>query len=195
MGITYSTDSNQNELTIDKITDALNDGLLLPKPTQNDFRLSAINNINTYLETKVVFFSKPNLSGNMYTIDNGNYTSEKFVKYISPDNVFSMTVPPQTFVKLYCGDMYDDGGKGFYHITNVTNEVAEIPSLPRNIQGNVRSVSIGTQFHEDSYITRIDLSPSPSNEYFNEFEETNNFNFLLILILLILVIVYYKLKY
>lgn len=100
-------------------------------------------------QPKVKFYSKDNFQGNVYEVAYGNYTSNMFTPKISPDNVFSMTIPPATFVKLYCGDMYDYGGKGFIHITNVTDQDMYVPVLPDILQGNVRSLSIGK--HIDSY--------------------------------------------
>lgn len=93
-------------------------------------------------ESKVRLYSKDNFKGNTYEIDYGNYTSAMFIKLISPDNVFSLTVPPNTSIAMFCGDMYDYGGKGSVHIINVTNERADVPMLPLHIQGNVRSLSI-----------------------------------------------------
>jgi hypothetical protein len=96
---------------------------------------------------KVRFYSKDNFQGNIYEIERGNYTSNDFVPRISPDNVFSMAIPPQTYVKIYCGDIYDYGGKGFMHIENVTDQTMRVPLLPEYIEGQVKSVSIGV--HSD----------------------------------------------
>jgi len=96
---------------------------------------------------KVKFYSKDNFQGNIYEVETGNYTSNDFIPRISPDNVFSMKIPPQTYVKVYGGDIYDYGGRGFMYIENVTDQVMRVPILPEFIQGLVRSVSIG--IHSD----------------------------------------------
>lgn len=103
--------------------------------------------INDHARGKVRFYSKDNFRGNIYEIERGNYPSKDFVPRISPDNVFSLTIPPQTYIKIYCGDIYDYGGKGFMHIENVTDQVMHVPSLPEGIEGQVKSVSIGV--HSD----------------------------------------------
>lgn len=96
---------------------------------------------------KVRFYSKDNFQGNIYEIEQGNYTSNDFSPRISPDNVFSLTIPSQMYVKLYGGDIFDYGGRGFMYIENVTDHVMHVPTLPENIEGLVRSVSIGV--HSD----------------------------------------------
>jgi hypothetical protein len=93
-------------------------------------------------EGKVRLYSKDDYKGNVYEIDYGNYTSNMFIYKISPDNVFSLTVPPHTSVRMYCCDIYDYGGRGYMDITNITNERVDVPSLPQNIRGYVRSLSI-----------------------------------------------------
>jgi hypothetical protein len=93
-------------------------------------------------EGKVRFYSKENFEGNIYEIDYGNYTSNTFIYKITPDNVFSMSIPSNTELRVYAGDIYDLGGKGFMAITNVTPDLVDIPILPDNIRGNVRSLSI-----------------------------------------------------
>lgn len=98
------------------------------------------NNYNP--DSKVRLYSKDNFEGNVYEIDHGNYTSNMIIPKISPDNVYSLTIPPLTAVKLFCGDVYDYGGKGSMHITNVKNDRIRVPLLPEHVQGSVRSVSI-----------------------------------------------------
>lgn len=117
---------------------------------------------NAYIVTKegkVRLFSKDNYKGNVYEIDYGNYTSNMFIYKISPDNIFSLTVPPHTSVRMYCGDIYDYGGRGYMDITNVTNERVDVPSLPQNIRGYVRSLSIIKYYNDSSNASQ----PASSN--------------------------------
>lgn len=124
----------------------------MPKKSEKSETL-APDKISTYDDsiymTKVVLFSKPDLQGNMYLMSLGNYTSTTFIKHISPDNIFSLSIPPETSVKLFCGDMYDYGGKGSTHITNVLKEPITVMRLPQHIQGMIRSVSVSRQRYED----------------------------------------------
>src|SRR5579872_3777967 len=73
---------------------------------------------NLILDTKVIMYSKPYMEGEAFTIDVGNYTSLTLMPQISPNNVFSLSVPPDTAVELFCGDIYDFGGKGSLYIGN-----------------------------------------------------------------------------
>ncbi len=91
---------------------------------------------------KVQLYSKDNYEGNIYEIDYGSYTADMFIDQISPDNVFSLKIPPLTTVKLFGGDIYDYGENGSLHITNVYSEIAGVPLLPDHIRGQVRSISI-----------------------------------------------------
>jgi hypothetical protein len=109
---------------------------------------------------KVMLYTKPNLQGDVYVIDYGSYTSTLLIPVISPNNVFSLSIPPYTSVKMYCGDLYDYGGKGSIEITNVTSQKTDVPSLPDNIQGGIRSISINkyslntpTDFHQQSAVS------------------------------------------
>ena len=111
-------------------------------------------------EGKVRLFSKDSYKGNVYEIDYGNYTSNMFIYKISPDNIFSLTVPPHTSVRMYCGDIYDYGGRGYMDITNVTNERVDVPSLPQNIRGYVRSLSI-IKYYNDSMNASSPVSTNP----------------------------------
>jgi len=97
---------------------------------------------------KVRFYSKDNLQGNIYEIEPGNYTSIEFANKISPDNVFSLTIPSLTTIKLFAGDLYDYGGKGSMQVTNVSQDRIKVELLPENIRGKVRSISITS--HKDS---------------------------------------------
>jgi hypothetical protein len=97
---------------------------------------------------KVRFYSKDNLQGNTYEIEPGNYTSIEFANKISPDNVFSLTIPSLTTIKLFAGDLYDYGGKGSMQVTNVSQDRIKVELLPENIKGKVRSISITS--HKDS---------------------------------------------
>ena len=97
---------------------------------------------------KVRFYSKDNLQGNIYEIEPGNYTSIEFANKISPDNVFSLTIPSLTTIKLFAGDLYDYGGKGSMQVTNVSQDRIKVELLPENIKGKVRSISITS--HKDS---------------------------------------------
>lgn len=118
-------------------------------------------------ESKVRLYSKENFMGNVYEIDYGNYTSSMFIKMISPDNVFSLAIPPNTSIVMFCGDMYDYGGKGSVHIVNVTNERADVPMLPMNVQGNVRSLSI-TKTDNGALNTKTN-SDASMNDLLNNF--------------------------
>lgn len=93
-------------------------------------------------QEKVRIYSQSNLNGNIYELKYGNYVSDAIVPSMRPDNVHSLTIPPLTSVKLYCGDTYDYGGKGAVIYTNVTNKTVPINSLPDHITNNVRSLSI-----------------------------------------------------
>lgn len=90
----------------------------------------------------VQLYSKSNFNGTMFEIEYGNYTSDVFVPYLIPSNVFSLSIPPRTTVKIYCGDKYDFGGKGGMSITNTGSDVMRVSSLPPNISGHIRSISI-----------------------------------------------------
>lgn len=93
-------------------------------------------------DEKVRFYSKDNFTGNIYVVDYGNYTVSYFADKISPDSVFSMIIPPLTTVGLFCGEIYDYGGQGAFHVTNITKNKVSIPQFPEHIQGRVKSVSI-----------------------------------------------------
>ncbi|VBB17768.1 hypothetical protein YASMINEVIRUS_231 [Yasminevirus sp. GU-2018] len=112
----------------------------------------------TNMDDRVILYSMPDLRGNTYAIANGSYTSTSFVDKLSPDNVFSLSIPPETSIKMFCGDIYDYGGKGGMEITNVTNERISVPSLPQNVQGNVRSLVISERKHTDLYTDRQALN-------------------------------------
>jgi hypothetical protein len=119
------------------------------------------------IRNDVIFYSKPDLYGTMYAVETGDYTSSRFIPQISPDNVFSLSIPANTSVKLFCGDVYDSGGKGFVHITNATNQRSAVPSLPLHIQGNVRSVSIRTNIIDDTNVRRNNnIVDAQTLEYF-----------------------------
>jgi hypothetical protein len=90
----------------------------------------------------VQLYSKAGFDGKMFEIKHGNYTSDVFVSYLIPSNVFSLTIPPRTTVKLYCGDKYDFGGKGGMSITNTSLDIMRVNTLPQNIAGHIRSISI-----------------------------------------------------
>lgn len=103
---------------------------------------SSFTDISNSPSELVKFYSKTDFQGNIYEIEYGNYTSTNFIDKISPDNIFSLTVPSLTTVKLFCGDIFDYGGKGAFQITNITNSTSSVPQLPDNIQGRVRSAII-----------------------------------------------------
>lgn len=93
--------------------------------------------------SKVVqVYSESNLQGEIYEIEYGNYTSEVLIPVLSPHNVFSLTIPPKTTVKLYAGNEYDFGGKGGVSLTNISQDIMRVNDLPANIAGQVRSMSI-----------------------------------------------------
>lgn len=154
-------------------------------------------------EGKVRLYSKENYQGNIYEIDYGNYTSSMFIKLISPDNVFSLSIPPNTSVMMFCGDIYDYGGKGSVHIVNVTNERADVPMLPLNVQGGVRSLSITKTtnsavdtkkniIYSDTDINNVlhDFSsPDENTEHFTSSDTKCYHNLLLMIILLLLMII------
>lgn len=107
-----------------------------------EIKSQAILNSNTDPEEKVRFYSKDNYEGNIYVVDFGNYTVNYFADKISPDSVFSMIIPPLTTVKLFCGEMYDYGGQGAFHVTNITKNKVSVPQFPEHVKGRVKSVSI-----------------------------------------------------
>lgn len=121
----------------------------LVDPTSLEKAYSSSSNDYEYLlATKVIMYSKPYLQGNAYALAAGNYTSEKFIPQISPDNVFSMSVPAKTTVKLFNGNIYDYGNKGFMHIVNTSQETIPVSTLPQNMQGSVKSVSISNDIND-----------------------------------------------
>ncbi len=99
-------------------------------------------NVSTSSDEKVRFYSKDNFNGNVYVVDYGNYTVSYFADKISPDSVFSMTIPPLTTVKLFCGEMYDYGGQGAFHVTNITKNKVSVPQFPEHVQGRIKSISV-----------------------------------------------------
>lgn len=90
----------------------------------------------------VQLYSKANFQGELFEVDYGNYPSDVFIPSILPSNIFSLTIPPRTTVKLFSGDEYDFGGKGGMSLTNVSGDVMKVDYLPTNIKGQVRSVSV-----------------------------------------------------
>lgn len=108
-------------------------------------------------DLKVQMFSKDNFEGNIYEINYGNYTSNMFTDKLTPDNVFSLTIPPMTTVKMYSGIMYNYDGIGAVSITNVSSDTMKVPQLPDHIRGNIRSISI-TRNDSDSVDEIIDAS-------------------------------------
>ena len=106
-------------------------------------------------EKNVVLFSKPNLQGNMYLVSNGSYTSEYLIKKITPDNVFSLSIPPETKVKLFCGNVYDDGHIGSIDITNITKESMYLKELPLHIQGAIKSMIVVKQKSKYNNINNV----------------------------------------
>lgn len=90
----------------------------------------------------VQLYSSSNMKGEVFEIDAGNYPSDVFINAVSPYNVFSLTIPPHTAIKLFGGNEYDFGGKGGMSITNTGSDIMRIESLPSNISGQIRSVSI-----------------------------------------------------
>lgn len=90
----------------------------------------------------VQLYSKKDFKGDIFEIDSGNYPSDMFVKALSPNNVFSLTIPPKTNIKLYSGNEYDFGKNGGMSITNTSSDIMKIESLPSNIRGRIKSVSI-----------------------------------------------------
>jgi hypothetical protein len=82
------------------------------------------------------------MKGEVFEIDAGNYPSDVFINAVSPYNVFSLSIPPHTAIKLFGGNEYDFGGKGGMSITNTGSDIMRIESLPSNISGQIRSVSI-----------------------------------------------------
>jgi hypothetical protein len=90
----------------------------------------------------VQLYSKANFNGEIFEVDYGNYPSDVFIPSMLPANVFSLTIPPRTTVKLFSGDEYDFGGKGGMSLTNAAEDVMRVESLPTNIRGQVRSISV-----------------------------------------------------
>lgn len=124
---------------------------------------------------KVILYSKPNFLGNAYAINIGDYTSTYFIPQISPDNVFSLSIPPNMSVKLFCGDIYDYGNKGFVHITNVSKDNMSVPSLPQYIAGYIRSISISDNIDTTTSIninSRINTNPFMKNILSNNHIDT-----------------------
>jgi hypothetical protein len=90
----------------------------------------------------VQLFSKSKFQGETFEIEYGNYPSDVFIPAILPSNVFSLTVPPRTTIKLFSGDEYDFGGKGGMSLTNASEDVMRVEHLPSSIRGQIRSISI-----------------------------------------------------
>jgi hypothetical protein len=122
--------------------------------------LLAPDNVPTYrttgpdsiYETNVILYSKPNMQGTLYLVSNGSYTGDDFNKNIAPDNIFSLSIPPNTKIKLYCGTIYDDGQIGSMEITNVLNEPMYVAELPQQMQGKLQSMIVIKQKNK----TKID---------------------------------------
>lgn len=90
----------------------------------------------------VQLYSKSRFQGELFEVDYGNYPSSAFIPAILPNNVFSLTIPPRTTIKLFAGDEYDFGGKGGISITNAGSDVMRVDTLPDNISGRIRSISV-----------------------------------------------------
>jgi hypothetical protein len=137
-----------------------------------------IDGPDSIYKSNVVLFSKPNLQGNMYLISNGSYTSDGFIKYITPDNVFSMSISPETTVKLFCGDNYDSGTKGSFQITNVLKEPMYLNELPQHIQGYVKSVIITRSIYEYDNISSQVNRHTLQNENFGMLNQLDAQNYI-----------------
>lgn len=90
----------------------------------------------------VQVYTESNREGEIFEIEYGNYTSDVLIPVLSPHNIFSLTLPPKTTVKLYAGDEYNFGGKGGISLTNISDDVMNVDKLPPNVAGQVRSISI-----------------------------------------------------
>jgi len=90
----------------------------------------------------VQLYSKSNFQGDIFEVEYGNYPSDMFIPAILPNNIFSLTIPPRTTVKLFSGDEYDFGGKGGMSVTNAGQDIMRVDNLPTNIRGQIRSISI-----------------------------------------------------
>lgn len=91
----------------------------------------------------VQVYTKENFEGQMFEIDYGNYPTEVFIPSINPHNVFSLTVPPRTTIRLFAGDDFVFGGKGGTSFTNAsTDDIMRVKSLPNTISGQIRTVSV-----------------------------------------------------
>ena len=167
----------------------------------NNVGYTSFNTISNNPNNLVKLYSKSNFQGNIYEIDYGNYTSINFIDKLSPDNVFSLRVPSQTTIKLFSGDIYDYGGKGAVQITNVTNSTTNVPQLPDNIAGQVRSViitkydsSIASNVIDSSVFETKTISNLPPmtiaiNEKIEQFASSTNYdNFIIALIVGLLII-------
>jgi len=124
-------------------------------------------------ENKVRLYSKENFKGNVYEIDYGNYTSAMFIKMITPDNIFSLTIPPNTSVAMFCGDTHDYGGKGSIHIINVTNERTDVPLLPVHVRGSIRSLSITKTIDNSMRQSSLPTGANDMNNTLNVFSGSN----------------------
>ena len=148
--------------------------------------------------TNVRFFTKANFQGIAYDINHGNYIGRIFHEATSPNNIFSLIIPPHTTVRLFCGETYDYGEKGSMHITNVTDKIVRIPTLPDNIQGNIKSISITnvTNTQNDISLADSNISTSPDLMNLNSksvetmenyYEDTSiSYDIILLLVLMIL---------
>lgn len=137
-------------------------------------------------EEKVRLYTKLNGQGEVYEIETGNYISDNFISKITPNNIFSMSIPPATTVKLFCGDVYDYGNIGSMHVTNVTRETIIVPELPSHIQGRVRSISITKHQNKNQFGTQVinagmsgvinktDILAGKHIEQFNNHEQNKN---------------------
>jgi len=112
----------------------------------------------TEKSNKLKLYSKVNLQGNAYLVDYGNYVGQKFTNRLSPDNIFSMEVPPQSTVKLFGGGEYDYGTQGSFHLSNTTGDYAKVNQLPENIQGKVRSMIIMRNTNHQQPIVDVSMS-------------------------------------
>jgi hypothetical protein len=112
----------------------------------------------TEKNNKLKLYSKVNLQGNAYLVDYGNYVGQNFTNRLSPDNVFSMEVPPQSTVKLFGGAEYDYGTQGSFHLSNTTRDYTRVNQLPENIQGKVRSMIVMQNTNPQQQVVDVSLS-------------------------------------
>jgi hypothetical protein len=140
--VTYDTKGTDDPDGVGRIIIFREQGYYTGYPTQPVTGLDARTRGEKGATRAVQLYSKANFKGEVFEVDYGNYPSDVFIPTVIPSNVFSLTIPPRTTIKLFSGDEYDFGGKGGVSLTNAGPDIMRVDSLPTNVRGQIRSVSV-----------------------------------------------------